>query len=70
MSAKRPFLKKSVNTNDSSGGFLSVDREQALKQNWSEILSMKRPANTPSAKKEKLAESTKPLDRSKVQKHK
>ena len=29
---------------ESSGGFLSVDREKALHDNWTEILRMKRPA--------------------------
>lgn len=28
---------------DSSGGFLSVDRDEALEKNWSDILTMRRP---------------------------
>lgn len=50
--AKSSSPKKTL-VNDSSGGFLSVDREQALRQNWSEILAMKRPATVSAQKQEK-----------------
>lgn len=36
-------------TDDSSGGFLAVDRNEAIRENWADILTMERPATVPSS---------------------
>ena len=41
-------------------GFLNADRKKALKENWAEIISMKRPGN-PEGRRPKLKEASQPL---------
>ena len=63
MSSKTSGSKK-VFREDSSGGFLSVDREKALQENWSEILAMKRPATVPASSEEGKTGSSQTQDKS------
>jgi hypothetical protein len=42
--------RKKARSDNSSGGFLSVDRDHALKENWEMIMNMQRPATAPAEK--------------------